>query len=282
MRRMVWLSRFTMVRGKFRFPFRLQLDKRKKFVLSVLILSFGLLISQYIKGGERIIASFVLALLSLGSLFLIIRVDIKGVFNFPLNPLFILPFFYTLALGLFYFLIPERLLTRIIVTSFFAITLYALFLSHNIYAVSSIRTIALLRAANTVNFFLTIVAFFILVNIIFTLHLMPYFLFLAVLIVSFPLIVQNLWSVALESKISKLVLLFFLVIALLIAQMATMLSFWPVLPTVAALFLAGNFYTFVGLSQHWLERRLFRGVLWEYIWVIVVVFLVLIFATKWG
>lgn len=269
-----------MVRGRFKFTF--QLDKRKKFVLAVLLLSLGLFFSQFIKGGERVIVSFILAFFSSISLLLIIQKDIKGVFSYPVNPLLVLPFFYTLALGLVYFLIPERLLTRIIVTSFFSITMYALLLSHNIYAVSSIRTIQLLRAANAVNFFLTIIAFSILVDIIFTLHLAPYFLFAGIFLASFPLITQNLWSVSLQGKIAPVIFVFSAVIALLIAQIAAMLSFWPVLPTVAALFLAGNFYTFVGLSQHWLERRLFRGVLWEYIWVIVVVFLVLIFTTSWG
>lgn len=263
---------------KFQLP-QLNLDKRKRFVLAVGLLALGLLISQFMTGFGRVVASLILAILSGSSLFVIIYQDIKGTFSYPL---FILPLLYTLSLGLFYFLVPERFLTRIIVTIFFAVTTYALFLSHNIYAVSSIRTIQLLRAAHAVSFFLTAIAFFIFVNIIFTLHLMPYMLLGLVFIISFPLIVQILWNINLEGSISKDVLFFSLSLSFIIGQIATMLSFWPTSPTVAALFLSGNFYTFVGLSQHWLERRLFKGILWEYIWVILIVFLVLIFTTKWG
>lgn len=259
--------------------FRFNFDKRKKFVLSVLLLSSGLLISQFLRGGERVILGIFLSILAVVSLFLSIYEDIKGTFHYPI---FILPFFYTLALSLFYFLLPERFLTRIAVTIFFAMTIYSLFLAHNIYAVSSIRTVQLLRAAHAVSFFLTIIAFFILVNMVFTLHLMPYVLFVLLFGASFILIIQILWSTLLEASFSPIVLFFSLGLSLILAEIGTMLSFWPVLPTVAALFLSGNFYTFVGLSQHWLEKRLFKGILWEYIWVVIIVFVVLIFTTTWG
>lgn len=262
-----------------RFGFRFSLDKRKKFILLVLFLSAGLLFSQFLQGMERIVASFFLASTSVSMLFFILYQDIKKTFFYPL---FILPFFYPLALGLFYFLVPERFLTRILVTVFFAVTSYALFLTHNIYAVSSIRTIQLLRAAHAVSFFLTVVVFFILVNIIFTLHLMPYFLFAALFLVCFPLSLQILWGVTLENTISSQIILFSAALAFIIAQIGSILSFWPVIPTVAALFLAGSFYTFVGLSQHWLEKRLFKEILWEYIWVTFIAFLVLVFTTQWG
>lgn len=262
-----------------RFKFRFNLDKRKKFVLAIILLSFGLLISQFMTGISRIVTSFLLATFSAAALLAIIYKDIKGTFAYPL---FILPFFYTLALGLFYFLVPERFLTRLLVTVFFATTTYALFLAHNIYAVSSIRTIQLFRAAHAVNLFLTIIAFFILIDILFTLHLAFYFLFLLLFIVSAPLILQLLWSVTLDNTISEIVLIFTLSLSFMIAQVGAMLSFWPATPTVAALFISGAYYTFVGLSQYWLEKRLFKGILWEYIWVVVVVFLVLLFATKWG
>jgi hypothetical protein len=67
-----------------------------------------------------------------------------------------------------------------------------------------------------------------------------------------------------------------------LVEVATLLWFWPSSPTVIALFLAGFFYTIVGLSHMWFERRLFKGILWEYVWVSCITFFVLILFTQWG
>jgi hypothetical protein len=73
-----------------------------------------------------------------------------------------------------------------------------------------------------------------------------------------------------------------LAMTVLLLEAAGALWFWPSSPTVIALFLTGFFYTLVGLSHVWFERRLFKGVLWEYVWVGVVVFFVLNLFTHWG
>ena len=85
-------------------------------------------------------------------LIFILRKDIKG--NFVI-PTLILPFFFTLAFPFFYALVPERLLSRLLITLIYAFGLYSLFLTQNIFAVSGIRTINLLRSARIVAFVLT-------------------------------------------------------------------------------------------------------------------------------
>ncbi|MCL5435015.1 MAG: hypothetical protein M1405_01365 [Patescibacteria group bacterium] len=47
-------------------------------------------------------------------------------------------------------------------------------------------------------------------------------------------------------------------------------------------FLTGIFYSIVGLSQAWFEKRLFKSVIVEYAWVALVVFIVLVVFTTWG
>lgn len=267
-----------------RFPylanFLTRVSKRQKFVTATLFLALGLFVSQNIVVPEtRIILVLSLSFLAALSLLIALYKDIKGTFWWPL---LILPFFFTLSFGLFYFLLPARFLTRITLTTLFAIGLYALYLSHNIYAVAGIRTIQLLNAAHSVGFLLTLVIHFFLINIIFSLHVIAPLVFLLIFLVTFILIFPVLWSVNLEERVTKAVLIFTTILALVIAQLGLVLNFWPATPVVATLFLSGNFYTFVGLSQVWLERRVFKGTIWEYIGVAIIVFLVLVSQTKWG
>jgi len=72
------------------------------------------------------------------------------------------------------------------------------------------------------------------------------------------------------------------VVTLCLVELASVAWFWPSSPTVIALFLAGILYTMVGLSHVWFDKRLFRNVMWEYVWVGVIVFFVLLLFTSWG
>lgn len=255
-------------------------SKRQKFVFITLLLTLGLFISQNIVVYEvRTILVLLLSLLGALGLFIALYKDIKGTFWWPL---LILPFFFTLSFGLFYFLLPARFLTRITLSTIFAVGLYALYLSHNIYAVAGIRAIQLLNAAHSVGFLLTLVSHFFLINIIFSLHLIAPLVFLLIFLISFIFIFPILWSIKLEQGISKTVLVFTTTLALVTGELGLVLNFWPVSPVVATLFISGNFYAFVGLSQVWLERRVFKGTMWEYIGVAIIVFLVLISRTEWG
>jgi hypothetical protein len=254
------------------------IDKRQKFVIAIIFLSLLLFFTQYQFGRSAIITPLILALLTDLFLFWAIRNDMKE--NFTWN-VFLLPFFYSLAFGLFYFLVPARLLFRMILTLLFAFGLYSLYLSENIFTVASIRTIQLLSGARIVSFVLTLLSFFFLANIIFTLHLFILFTVIPIAIFAFPLINQSIWSYTLERS-KKENLIWTGCLSLCIVEAAAVLWFWPSSPTVIALFLTGFFYTLVGLTHVWLEKRLFRGVLWEYLWVGVIVFFVLMLFSNWG
>lgn len=262
------------------------LSKRNKFVIAAVFLTILLFASFYLALQLRLIVIPVIALLSSFILFIILYDDLKqsatgGLFSTQLL-LLSLPFFYTLAFGFFYSLLPIRFLARGGLAGFYGIGLYALYLSHNIYAVAGIRTIQLLKAAHSVGLLLTVLTHFFLINIIFSLHLIAGYTFILVLLLSFVLIFPVIWNINLETFISKRVLIFSSMLAFIIAQMALILSFWPAHPTVVALFLSGNLYTFVGLSQAWLERRFFKNTLWEFVGVAIIVLLVLLVFTKWG
>ena len=164
-------------------------------------------------------------------------------------------------------------------TSLYGIGLYSLFLSENIFTVSSIRTIALLASARTVSFVITLISYFFLSNVLFSLHiqLIPFLILL--FLFSFPLVLHSIWTHTLEKKLFQNVY-WSLVLAFVLMEVGSVLWFWPSTPTVLAIFLAGVFYTTVGLSQVWFEKRLFKSVMWEYIWVSSIVLITLLLFTS--
>ncbi len=257
----------------------ISIDKRKKFVIGVALLSGILFITELQFGKSGFIIAAFLSFLTNVFLYWAIRHDLKE--NFSLN-VFILPFFYSLAFALFYFLIPARLLFRLALTSFYAFGLYSLFLSQNIFTVSAIRTIALLSGARIVSFVLTLLSIFFLTNIVYTLHLHIFPTIVLIALYSYPLVYQSLWTYVLQKTEEHPLILWSGIITLCLIEVASALWFWPTSPTVIALFITGFFYTLVGLSHVWLEKRLFRGVLWEYVWVGVAVFFTLLVFTSWG
>jgi len=259
--------------NKFKF-----LSKRERLIVSVIFLSLGFFVSEYFLGRSALYAIVGLSIATDILLYLSLKEDLKDNF-WP--QIFILPFFYSLAFGLFYFLVPARFLTRIAMTSLYALGLYSLFLSQNIFTVSAVRTIALLSSARTVVFTLTLLSYFFLANVIFSFHINVILTLLFIFGFSFPLVLNSIWIYTLERKLFTNVLWVFS-LALCLFEVAILLWFWPSSPTVIALFLTGIFYSIVGLSQAWFEKRLFKSVIIEYVWVALVVFIVLTLFTTWG
>lgn len=258
--------------------FRIQLTKRQQFIVSVLFLTLILFFSESILGKSGFYLSFFLAVLTCVLLYLSNVKDIRENFSWAV---FLLPFFYTLAFGLFFFLTPARLSLRLVFTLGYGIGLYSLFLTQNIFTVASIRTIALLASARTVSFIITLVSLFFLSNIIFTLRFWIVPTVILEGVATFFLTSQSLWTITLDKSINiKNIWVF--VITFCIMELSLLLWFWPANPTIIALFITGFFYTIVGPSQVWLERRLFKGVMWEYIWVAFIVMLIFITFTSWG
>jgi len=258
----------------------LNLNKRGKFVISVLVLSSGVFVSEFFSGGSSlIIFSLLLATLTDILLFFILKEDIKKTFFLPI---LVLPFIYTLAFSLFYSVIPVRLLTRFLLTGLYGFGLYSLFLTQNIFAVSSIRTINLLRSARIVSFVLTIVVLFLIINVSFALRPPFYVLSMLVFGWSFLLNFQSIWAYSLDKSFIYETFLSSILISFSLSELSLVLSIWPVDASIFSIFLTGIFYAYSGLSHAWFERRLFKGVLWEYVWVGFLAILILFIFSNWG
>lgn len=263
------------------------LGKRQKFIISVIVLASSLFVTEsvslivkipeYLSTGFGFYISFFIAALSSIFLYLGLRKDLKENFSYQI---FILPFLYTLSFGLFYFLEPSRVLARLLTTTLFSVGLYSLFLSENIFIVASIRTIALLNGARIVTFVVTLVSYFFLTNIIFSFKTNIFITILLVFIFSFLFLVHAIWTYTLEKSIRENIM-WILGLSYCFFQLATILWFWPTSSTITALFLTGVFYVLVGLTHVWLDKKLFKGVLWEYLWVACFVFFILTWFTQW-
>jgi hypothetical protein len=115
----------------------------------------------------------------------------------------VLPFFFTCGVGFFWFLLPTSVFARIPIVILYGIGLYALCLTSNVYTVSTVRTIALLRAARGVGFILTLLTFFLVFDTIISLRWPIYYNALAITALAFPLFLQGFWSIPLEKSFSK-------------------------------------------------------------------------------
>lgn len=194
----------------------------------------------------------------------------------------ILPTIFTLGVGTFWFLLPANIYARIPIVMFYGIGIYILCLTMNIFTVSTIRTIALLRAARGVGFVLSLVTAFLVYDALLSLRTQVYILIPLVFSISLPLFVQGFWSVILEKEYSKNIMLMSFISALSVSQVSLALFFWPATVVVGSLFLTVTFYVLLGIGQSKLEERLFPSTVREHLLVGVIVFVVMFFATRWG
>lgn len=262
-----------------RFPSLFSFTKRQLFVLSIIVLTLGLIISEFLTGFILIGFSILLSTATAGLFFLAARRDLNVRFSYPV---FILPFFFTLSFVLFYPLLPARILTRVGLSVIYAFGLYSLFLTQNIFIVSAVRTINLLRSARIVSFVLTIIVLFVIVNVIFSQRVPIYISGVLIFGVVYLLNLQSLWTYSLAKDFSKQMSPISLLISFSIAELSFVLSVWPVNAAIYAIFITGIFYAYSGLAHAWIERRLFRNVLWEYVWVGFLAVLILVFFSRWG
>jgi hypothetical protein len=255
------------------------ISKRQQFVAVTLLLTLILVATQLFSDSLRFDLLFFLGIAAYILSALVLRYELRG---WEYLTLLILPSFYTAAVFLFYFLLPTRWLTRLPIAILYAIGMYAILLTENIYNVAAERTIQLIRAAHSVGFLLSLVTMFFLMDTALSLRLPFYLNVIITLCIVFPLALQALWSMELTATISANVLSGSLVIALLIMQLVLIFSFWPIKTTIEALFITTVFYSLVGMTQQYLIGRLFANTFREFLAVLLLVFILVIFTTRWG
>lgn len=221
----------------------------------------------------------VLGIVTLGLVIFALRDGLSGIewLTVPLPSALL-----TVGTGLFYVLLPPSFLARLTIIVLFGVGQYALMLTGNIFSVAAIRTIALVRAATAVGFVLSLLTGFLLFNTILSFRLSFWFIGMWVTLVSFFLLLPGLWSVGLLQKLSRQILLYSGVLAVMMGLCAVSVTFWPISLSVNSLFLCTMLYIFLGISQHHFSQRLFKKTVGEYVTVGAVVLVTMLFTAGWG
>lgn len=265
-------------RRVFRWRRHMTFSKRQQFVLVTLLLTAGLVLTQTVPTDWRYQMVTVLSLASLLFTAGVLREDIRGI---EWLTLLLLPALFTTAVSLFYFLLPVRWLTRVPVATLYAIGIYALLLTENIYSVALGRSIALLRAAHSVGFLLTLVTYFLLVSTILSFHWSFLATALVVGVITFFLALQSLWAIELEERVSTRVLRISSALSIVFFDLSWVFSFIPVKLILVALFLTTCFYSSVGMAQQYIVEKLYKKTVIEFFSVSAIVFIIVLFASRW-
>ncbi len=235
--------------------------------------------TQLVEIRFRYLAIFILCLISYFFTAWSLRKDLKKIswwVNLPL------PALYTGAMALFYFLLPEVWLSRIVILFLYAVGMYAVLLVENIYTISASRTIQLVWAAQAVGFLMTLVTGFLFYDTIFSFRLAAWFNAVMVGLISFWLLLPALWSVELKEIIEPKIVHYSLVAAWLLCQASFFISFWPLSISAVSLFLVAILYVLLGIVQNHFSGKLFEKTLREYLRVGVVVLIIIFFLAHWG
>jgi len=255
------------------------LNKRQKIIMTSCLLTLGLLSTQLVDFNLRFkfiaglsILAYVLSLWSLW----------EGINFTKAIILMILPVFFTAAVASFYFLLSVRWLTRLPVAITFGLMFYLLLLAQNVFNVAAMRTIPLYRAASTAAFLFTLLSAFFIYNVVFAFNLLFIWNGVAVFLISFPLILQILWSISMDEVVSAAVFVQSLVLSFMLGELALSFSFWPMPTTIWSLALSSSMYVSLGLSTNFLRGRGNKRVVLEYLGIGAIVLVVSFLTTSWG
>lgn len=254
------------------------MTKRQRFLATSVLLALGFVFVVYLNFDQVFIP---IVLLTLATLLLFIW-SLKDGLSFDARMLtLILPMMFTLGVGLFWFLLPSTLWARLPIIVLYGVGMYALSLTCNIYTVSAIRTIALLRAAKSVGFVISLFTSFLLFDAIISLKTSMWVSTISVFFVSFLLYLPGIWVSKLGPRVERKMIHHALTLSYATTAIAALLYFWPVTVVIGSIFLTVSVYVLLGLAQAYWDGRLFSSVVREYLVIGVIVFLAMIFATTW-
>lgn len=197
----------------------------------------------------------------------------------------LLPVFFFVGFGLFGAFLPYNLAAAMMMSLFFGLVLYVLFLVENVFLVAiGFKTVPLYRAAYTVSLIVVLLSAFFMFDSMLSFRLAFYWNGLWVLIMAWLIFLYQFWAISIElpdDGKSKNRRTYVWLPAILMSQVATVLSFWPTGIFKGSVYLVAIIYIFSGLIQADIRERLFKRTWLTYIWVAVGVVLAMLIITKW-
>ena len=266
--------------GKSRlFLFINYIPKRIRIVISVFIMTILVLLATLFDLSYwwwaflpvLVIFSYLLTYLSV----------FEGVNKVEWFTLFVMPVIFTLAFYLFFTLLPARWLTRLPYLVFYAFAFYAILLTSNIFNVGVEKSLQLYRAAFSVNFLFQTLIIFLIAQV--TVSFKQNFLINSVLLLvgSTPVAAQLFWTLDPIHEFKREIMNYGLLVGFLIMQLAIILSFVPLRPSIAALIITATYYSLAGILYHYIDHRLFKNVIREYIFVVIFVIIIALLTLQW-
>lgn len=197
----------------------------------------------------------------------------------------ILPVGFFIGFGLFSALLPLNTLSSLILSVFFGLFCYVIFLTENVFMVAiGYRTPPLYRAAYTVSLILLLLVSFFLFDSLFSFNF-PYWLnFLLVFVVSTAMFFYQFWAVTIELSDdgkNKNIWSYTMIPALLMAELAMAFSFWPVGIFKGSIYLVSIIYVLSGLLQADIRERLFKRIWVTHLWIGIAIVTAIIVMTRW-
>ncbi len=218
-----------------------------------------------------IVASFLLTYFSL----------LEGIKRIGWYGLFFMPIVVSVSFFLFYFLFPGRWLTRLPFIVVYGVSIYATLLCSNIFDVGVEKNLQLYRAAFSVNFFFQSIAMFFLLNLLVSLESFFLVNVAGVGVIGFLFALQLLWTIRLNKHLEREIVSYAVFIAVILSELILILSFAPIPPVIVALLVTAAYYSLSGLSYHFIDQKLFKETVREYVVVLVFVSIIALLSLSW-
>jgi len=272
---------FSILLKKRAFKFINYIPKRVRIVAMTGAMSAAMLTSTFFPFSQTW-QLFVLILLLVAYLTTYIAV-FEGIDGVEWIALFIMPILFSIALYLFYSMLPVRWLTRLPFLVLFSLGYYGVLLTTNIFNIGVDRSLHLYRAAFSINFLFQSLVIFIFTMVILSFRLSFFINSFLLGLICFILSFQLFWSVELPETVGKKFITFCLVLSVPLTEFALLLSFIPMSINIAALAFTAGYYALSGIIYNYIAERLFPNVIREHVSVfvfVIVIVLLTIFSGK--
>jgi len=197
----------------------------------------------------------------------------------------ILPLIFFVGFSLFTSLLPVNFLGKLVLTLFFGLINYLIFLVENVFMVAiGFKTVPLYRAAYTVSLIVLLISAFFVFDSLYSFRFDYWINTLVVLVLSILVFIYQFWAIAIElpddgKKKNRWAYVF--LPAFLTAQTALVFSFWPVGVFKGSIYLVSILYVLSGLVEADIRDRLFKKTWLMFIWVGIAIVLGIILTTRW-
>lgn len=198
----------------------------------------------------------------------------------------ILPLIFALGYSLFCALLPTNQFYMVLLSVFFGLVIYLLFLVENVFLVAiGFKTVPLYRAAYTSSLIFTLFSAFFVFNSILSFRWAFWINFLVVGVVSIVLFLYQFLAIAIElpdDGVDKGKWVYATIAGFVMGELALAFSFWPVGVFRGSIYLVCAIYVLSGLFQADIKDRLFKSVLTNYGLIGIAITVAIILTNPWG